>query len=225
MEPGTFSNSQVPGFPLSSKKPLPLLFVVILKRICRTRNIAYPLEKQTFKQLFDKHFEEIRRYLFFRCGDEELATDLAQDTFMRLWEKQSDLHMETVRGLLYKIASDLFVSKYRREKSKFNFFSTYTPEVYERSADEKLTYQEMLKTYEKALEEMGEKQRTVFLMSRIEELKYHEIAERLDLSVKAVEKRMSQALAHLRQALKGYGSQAILIVIQLAQQLKKTMKK
>ena len=62
-------------------------------------------------------------------------------------------------------------------------------------------------------------------MSRIDELKYHEIAERLDLSVKAVEKRMSQALAHLRQALKGYGSQAILIVIQLAQQLKKTMKK
>jgi RNA polymerase sigma factor (sigma-70 family) len=196
-----------------------------LKRNSTTRNNADQLEKQTFKQLFEKHFEEIRRYLFFRCGDEELATDLAQDTFLRLWEKQSDIHMETIRGLLYKIAGDLFVTKYRREKSKFNFFNNYTPEVYERSADEELTYQEMLATYEKALETMGEKQRTVFLMSRIEELKYQEIADRLELSVKAVEKRMSQALSHLRQALKGYGNQAILLVIQLTQQLKTRMNK
>jgi RNA polymerase sigma-70 factor (ECF subfamily) len=55
--------------------------------------------------------------------------------------------------------------------------------------------------YETALSRLPEKQRTVFLMSRNEELKYAEIAERLDISVKTVEKRMSAVLAYLRKVL------------------------
>jgi RNA polymerase sigma-70 factor (ECF subfamily) len=56
--------------------------------------------------------------------------------------------------------------------------------------------------YERALKSMPAKQRTVFLMNRIDELKYKEIAMQLDLSVKAIEKRMSQALEHLKEHLK-----------------------
>jgi RNA polymerase sigma-70 factor (ECF subfamily) len=55
--------------------------------------------------------------------------------------------------------------------------------------------------YTKALTALPEKQRTVFMMSRMEGLKYQEIAERLNLSVKAIEKRMSSALAYLRKTL------------------------
>jgi len=51
------------------------------------------------------------------------------------------------------------------------------------------------------LEKMPENQRTVFLMSRNDELKYHEIAECLNISVKTVEKRMSAALKLLRNEL------------------------
>lgn len=65
-----------------------------------------------------------------------------------------------------------------------------------------LQYSELKKEYETALTEMSEGQRVVFLMSRLEELTYKEIAERLDLSVKAVEKRMSLALKELRSKLK-----------------------
>ena len=60
----------------------------------------------------------------------------------------------------------------------------------------------MKEKYAKALADLGEKQRTVFLMARMEGLKYHEIAERLNLSVKAVEKRMSIALDFFKKALK-----------------------
>ena len=72
------------------------------------------------------------------------------------------------------------------------------------SPEEELLFEELASSYAQALEKMSETQRTVFLMSRNDELKYHEIAECLDISVKAVEKRMSAALQFLRTELLSY---------------------
>ena len=159
------------------------------------------MTKERFKILFDTYFDDIRSYLYYRSGDAVLSTDLAQDTFLRVWERRLDLEIGKDKALLYKIAGDLFVSHIRRGHllkgiiSKLNFdLSGETPE-------DNLNYKELKERYEKALMRLPEKQRIVFLMSRMEDLTYQEIAERLSLSVKAVEKRMSVALAHFRKEL------------------------
>ena len=64
-----------------------------------------------------------------------------------------------------------------------------------------LAFEQLKEKYERLIEEMPENQKVVFLMSRIEELQYKEIADRLGLSVKAVEKRMGVALKYLRTSL------------------------
>ncbi len=74
------------------------------------------MTREQFKILFDSYFDDIRRYLYYRSGNEALSTDLAQDTFMRIWEKKKILMPGSDAGLLYKIAGDLFVSHTRREK-------------------------------------------------------------------------------------------------------------
>lgn len=160
------------------------------------------MEKEEFKKLFDTYFDDVRRYLLYRSGDENVATDIAQDTFMRIWEKQIAINQKTVKGLLFKIASDLFITRYRREKIAFNFFNTFEPSNKSITPEDELHFQELKNAYETALKTMPEKQREVFLMSRVEELKYKEIAEQLNLSVKAIEKRMSLALEHLKKHLK-----------------------
>ena len=144
------------------------------------------------------HFAAIRNYVFYRSGDTEVATDIAQETFLKIWEKQHSVNSERVKGLLYKIAGDLFVSHYRKEKRSFNFFNHFVPEESGLTPEEILAFEQLKADYQKALEKLPEKQRTVFLMSRFENLKYAEIAEALGISVKAVEKRMSLALNHLR---------------------------
>ena len=140
--------------------------------------------------------------MFYRSGDEDLATDIAQDTFLRIWEKQIEIQPKTIKALLFKIASDLFISRYRHEKVAFNFFNNFQPSEKSLTPEDELNYNELKNAYEAALKSMPEKQRVVFLMNRIEELKYKEIADQLGLSVKAIEKRMSQALEHLRTQLK-----------------------
>lgn len=142
-----------------------------------------------------------------------MANDIAQDTFMRLWEKQIIVDSRTVKSLLFKIASDIFISQYRHEQVVFNFFNTFQPNNNSTTPEDELNFQELQKAYENALKSMPEKQRTVFLMNRIDELKYKEIAEQLDLSVKAIEKRMSQALEHLKLHLKDKISGLILFIL------------
>jgi len=160
------------------------------------------LKKEEFKSLFDTYFEDVRRYILYRSGNDDIATDIAQETFMRIWEKQIVIDPKRVKGLLFKIAGDLFVSQYRREQVAFNFFNTFQPNDKSITPEDEINFKELTKAYDAALKSMPEKQRTVFLMNRIEELKYKEIADQLGLSVKAIEKRMGQALEHLKIHLK-----------------------
>lgn len=160
------------------------------------------MTSENFKSLFDQYFEDIRRYLYYRCGDAELSTDLAQDIFLKIWEKKMLIRPGKDTGLLYKMASDHFINHVRKEKVRRENPERIRFEQISRTPEDDLNYRELQDKYEKALMRLSEGQRVVFLMSRMEELSYKEIATRLSLSVKAIEKRMSGALASLRNELK-----------------------
>lgn len=148
------------------------------------------------------HFAQVRNYVFFRSGNNEVATDIAQETFLKIWEKQNSIQINKVKGLLFKIANDLFISHYRKEQRSFEFFNHYVFDKETQSPEDELAFEELKETYSHALDKMREKQRTVFLLSRVENLKNTEIAEMQGISIKAVEKRMKSALDHLRKFLK-----------------------
>lgn len=173
------------------------------------------MTQEEFTGLFDLYFTDVRKYILYRSGDEEIATDIAQDTFMRIWEKQMVIESKTAKNLLIKIARDLYINRYHKEKKAFNFFETYQINEEGLSPEDQLNFEELKMAYEIALETMPEKQREVFLMSRIDELKYKEIADQLGLSVKAIEKRMSLALDHLKTHLRDKVTHLILWITRL----------
>jgi RNA polymerase sigma factor (sigma-70 family) len=160
------------------------------------------LTTEEFRTLFEKYFDEIRRYIYYRGGDADLAEDIAQQTFLKVWEKQQIILPGQQRALLYKIAGDEFVTHFRKTKVEEAFRNNFTLHLTSAPPDEEMEYRETAEKYEKALKQMKENQRVVFLMSRKEELKYHEIAARLNISQKAVEKRMKGALEILKKELK-----------------------
>lgn len=159
------------------------------------------MTKEEFKILFDKNFDSLRQYVLYRSGDADLATDIAQDCFLKLWEKQNKVDLSTSKGLLFKMANDLYISRYRKGQIASEFLKNFNFQELDYSPQEVMEFQQLKTVYEKALNGMGENQRVVFLMSRVDGLKYSEIAESLGLGVKAVEKRMNLALGYLKKSI------------------------
>jgi RNA polymerase sigma-70 factor (family 1) len=160
------------------------------------------LTREVFKNIFNLYFDEIRRYIYYRGGDSNLADDVTQQAFIKLWEKRAKFLPGSERALLYKIAGNEFIDQIRKKKNELEFSKNFTLETESIPPDDLLEYEELNKKFQQVLQKMNENQRVVFLMSRNDGLKYHEIATRLNISVKAVEKRMKVALAMLRLELK-----------------------
>ena len=120
---------------------------------------------------------------------------------MTLWEKAPKLVNGNIKALLFKIAGDIFISHHRKRNVVLKYKAKFVDEEFSESPYDLMHYKELLRNYEITLESLPEKQRTVFLLSRMEGMKYFEIADNLGISAKAVEKRMKNALEYLRKAI------------------------
>ena len=151
-----------------------------------------------YKELFNNHAQELRNYLYFKCRDLAQAQDLMQESFLRLWQNRKNVQVEKALPYLYTVGNRLFLDQKRHEKVVQKFFQQQQVSVEREDPQYLVELEEFRARLEKILDGMPEKWRTVFLMNRIEKITYREIAERLGLSVKAVEKRMHNALKHLQ---------------------------
>ncbi len=157
------------------------------------------MTKKEFKDIFNLNFDAVRNYIYYRCGDADLATDVAQEAFMKIWEKQNIVDSNKVVALLYKISGDIFINNYRKQKTVLKFALSIKPQTNTQTPEDILQFKELQNTYNNILNIMPEKQRVTFLMHRLEGYSYSEIADHLNLSVKAIEKRMKLAIEFLRK--------------------------
>ena len=159
------------------------------------------MDSGSFKNIFDKYYDNIRNFLYYRSGNIETAEDLVQDVFLRLWENREKIREESVGGYLYTIAANLIKNHYRRNEISYHFINSLTQKNNSESPEFLMEMQEFDHRLQQTLAAMPEKSRDVFLMNRIDGLTYGEIADRLQLSIKAVEKRMHKALLFLKEHL------------------------
>ena len=159
------------------------------------------MTSKEFKDTYTKYFDSIRSYIYYRSNDGDLASDISQEVFMKIWNNKEKYDFKNIKSLLYKMANDNFISHYRKEKVQNKYFDHLKFNFKDESNNHNIEYLELKTVYENCLAQLDEKHRTVFLMSRTENLKYKEIAERLEISIKTVEKRMSQTLKELKTKL------------------------
>lgn len=155
-------------------------------------------ELSWFRSIFDQYYENIRSFAYYKTGDVDLADDIVQETFLKIWANRNEVKDETVKSLLYTITSNIIKNHFKHQKVVFNFQKNEQANEFSDETDSNLRQEELNRKLQEALAEIPEKSREVFLMNRIEGLTYADIADRLGLSVKAIEKRMSEALSVIR---------------------------
>jgi len=147
-------------------------------------------EEKVYDQLYREHAEKICYYLYYKYGDMEKAQDIVQDSFAKLWINCAAVLFGAAKSFLYKIANNASINDLVHQKTVLKYQQmpqkTYTNESPEFQMEEK-EFMERLNT---AIASLKDGQREVFLLSRIEKKTYKEISEMLEISIKAVEKRM-----------------------------------
>jgi len=159
------------------------------------------IDRVQFEHIFQSHYEAIRNYIYYKSGSIDEAEDIAQETFLKIWEKRETIIPPTVKPLLYTIAGNIFLNHWQHRNVEIQFALQYGNEVSPSSPEYDLEMKEFDEKLQNALSALTEKNRTVFLMNRIDRMTYQDIANSLDISVKAVEKRMNKALTFLRKTL------------------------
>jgi len=149
--------------------------------------------------IYDTHFDDLRRYVIYRSGDQNLSKDIAQTVFMKVWTKKIELASGNIKSLLFKMATDEFISHIRRKKVERAYIDSIDLRLVQESENGDNGPREKKEHFKKALNELPEKQRIALLMNKMQGLTYKEIAKSLNLSEKAIEKRISQALGTLKQ--------------------------
>ena len=148
--------------------------------------------------IYEAHFDNLRRYLIFRSGDQDLSKDIAQNVFMRVWTKKIEIASGNIKSLLFKMATDEFISYIRKKKLQKEYTESLDLKLI-REPDNNDNFLEKKVLFQKALNQLPEKQKTALLMNKMQGLTYKEIAEILNLSQKAIEKRIGLAIKALKQ--------------------------
>lgn len=161
---------------------------------------------EVFRQVFDACYESLCQYAFTIVKDFDQAEDVVQSILVKLWERRETLEIKTsVRSYLFRSVYNQCINQLEHVAIKKRFDATVqnSPGRDEQQPD--VFPLELEDNIRKAIDTLPQQCRTIFIMSRYEELRYSEIAEKLDISVNTIQNQICKALKILREELKDRG--------------------
>ena len=176
-------------------------------------------DETALRRLFDQHYPLLLGDIYRLIPDEDTCKDLAQEVFVELWRKRSDLDIHTsLRAYLRRAAVNRALNHIKTQRR----ISLDDGEQFSNTADTSprdLAQQEAQESLEQALhaaiETLPEKCRLVFSLSRFEQHSHREIAEKLDISVKTIENQITKAMRILREALAKHSHLSSVVILAL----------
>lgn len=157
-------------------------------------------DESAYYELFELYWEQLYSIAFKILRNQEIAKDIVQDLFLSIWEKRNSKDIQNIESYLTRAAKFSALKEIRD-----NHFKNVEP-IDERlelaeSIGHDIELNELQVHIESVIEELPDKCKAVFKLSRNEQLSNKEIAEKLNLSKRTVETHISNALKHLRKKL------------------------
>ncbi len=164
-------------------------------------------DKKAFEKLFKTYYNYLCAFATNIIEDEISAEEIVQDFFVKLWEKRDQIFIETsVKNYLFRSVKNLCLNHIKHNIIKTEHARRILAETDSNDYSHYYIEVDLKKEIEESIDALPEKRREIFRLSREEGLKYREIAEKLNISIKTVEAQMGLAIKTLREKLKKYNT-------------------
>lgn len=160
--------------------------------------------KQEFENLFRSSYASLVRYAQTILRDHDTSEEIVQELFFRLWKDRETLRVESsLKGYLFRSVHNrsLHYIEHQKVIDRHAGETAAAAETVSEPVTDAIYYNELQAKVARVLERLPERCSEIFRMSRLEGLKYNEIAEKLSVSLKTVEANMGKALKEFRKAL------------------------
>lgn len=161
-------------------------------------------DEKAFEMLFHAYYANLCRFATGIISDDETAEEIVQDLFVKIWEKRTQLSIDSsIKNYFYRAVKNQCINFIEHNNIVAQHISSRQPEKeMEIQPDEHFLAAELAQKIEESIASLPEKRREIFRLSREEGLKYREIAKKLNISTKTVEAQMGLAIKTLREKLK-----------------------
>jgi RNA polymerase sigma-70 factor (family 1) len=157
--------------------------------------------ESTFRTIYDAYHRQVFSFAFYLTKSSDIAEEVVQEVFIRIWEKRAQLAPDTyLLAYLKKITQNLVMDIFRkanRDRSLQQHIYNYMSKLDQQGPDI-LLEKELNLAYRQALDRLPPQQKIIFTLSRDENLSYQQIADQLQLSRNTVRNHMAEAIKSVR---------------------------
>jgi RNA polymerase sigma-70 factor (ECF subfamily) len=181
----------------------------------RLQELLQENEQAFMETLFKSFFPFVCKTIYRLVPDTATAEDLAQEVFIRIWNRRNALQDVYFKAYLHRAAINMALDHLDKHKRQGRHLSIEDSVVQlpagSGAADSPHHVKQTTAHIQQAINRLPDKCREIFILSRFEEMTYREIAGALNISVKTVENQMITALKKLRVSLQDYLAVILLI--------------
>lgn len=160
-------------------------------------------EEHLFSSIFNNHSKDLYNFLYYKFGELFSPKDKVQEAFIKLWENCAKITPDKAKSFVFTTANNLMLNEAAHQKVVIKHLQSKPKQHTNETPEYLMLEREYYDKLQKALSNLTEAQRVAFMMNRVEGKRFKEIAELLNISTKAVEKRIYGALEKLRKDIKG----------------------
>lgn len=171
-------------------------------------------DENAFNQLYHSYARKLAGKLIYLLKSDELAQDVLQDVFLKIWSSREMIDAElSFSGLLHKMATNLSRNIVRKNLYDQSLRSSIDPDPSYNPMDDTDNASQAKALLDMALSKLTERQREIYILHKLDGRSYQEISEQLNISVSAINHHLQKANKQLKHILKSQSVQILILLL------------
>lgn len=170
---------------------------------------------EAYGELFNRHWQHVYNMVYSRVGHHAVTEEMAQDIFLKLWEKRAELSIDNFSAYLYTCVKHRclnYIEAQITRKKYWEHYRKFLP-LQEYSTDRTIAYNDLKEALEKGLATIPEKSKIIFTLNRLEGRSVKEIAVQMNLTPKAIQYHITRSAKELKMYLKEFFLSVLLFLM------------